>query len=133
MKFTKITLLLCFVPVILTSCLRDLEDGLNKLDQIDGVKWNPAFAAPLMSTRITLGGLLDQTPNNYIVIDGDNLIHVIYRGELVSMEAKDFAAIPPQKFDGTINLNAFQIAELQSTGSTSVDFQTIFRIKNPNT
>lgn len=110
----------------LSGCIRDLEESLDKINRVSNVKWSPEFAVPLVSSKLTLGDILKQTPNAFIRIDSDNLIHIVYRDEVVSLLAKDFAKFNAQKFSGNINLSPMQMSELTTNGSTRINFSTIF-------
>jgi len=125
-------LLVILSSVILVSCIRDLEESLDKINRVNRVTISPEFAAPLVSSRLTLADILKQTPTSFVEIDDENLIHIVYRGELISLEAKDFAALSDQKFSGAISLNAIQIADLTTNGSTTFSFSTIFNFGIPD-
>lgn len=116
------------IPFVLgiTSCLSDLEEPLKKFENVKGAEWNPSVAAPIVSSRLTLADILDQTSNSYILVDDDDLLHLIYNGDLLSLEANQVISIPDQKFDGSIKLFPFQILDLQNNGTTSLNFSTVF-------
>lgn len=110
----------------LSGCLRDIEESIDKINGVNKVRWEPAFAAPIIKTRLTINDFLNQTSVAFIEVDPDNLIHVVYRGELVSLEANQVAKFPAKHFTGDINLLPFHINELNTNGSTEVNFSTIF-------
>ncbi len=117
----------------LSGCLSSIEESFDKIEGINKIQWEPTFAAPLIKTRLTISDFLKQTSTAFIEVDPDNLIHVIYRGELASLKAKDFVSIPKQHFEGAIALLPFHITQLNTNGSTNVNFSTIFNFGIANT
>ncbi len=125
-------LFLLLSSILIVSCIRDLDESLDKINRVNRVTISPEFAAPLVSSRLTLADILKQTPTSFVKIDDQNLIHIVYRGELISLEAKDFASLSDQNFTGAISLNAVQIADLTANGSTQFSFSTIFNFGIPD-
>ncbi|MFT5513457.1 MAG: hypothetical protein ACI8SE_001865, partial [Bacteroidia bacterium] len=93
---------------------------------VDKIQWDPTIAVPLVNTRVTIHDFIKQNSTAFIEIDQDNLIHIVYRDELASLKASDFIKIPLQHYDGSFGLLQFHINELNNTGTTEVDFTTIF-------
>lgn len=110
----------------LSSCIRDIEESINKIENVNQVQWDPTFAAPLVKTRLTVNDFLKETSSAFIEVDENNLIHVVYQGDLVSLRAKDFVSIPTQHFTGDFGLLPFHITELNNNGTTTVDFSAVF-------
>lgn len=125
-KYTHLFIFLSTALILfLAACIRDIDDTITKLEKIKSVKWNPEFAAPLVSSRLTLNDLIQQAPGSFIEVDDEDLIHIVYRSELLSLKAKDFASIPDEKFDGTITLHPLQILQFQNTGVLNIQFPTV--------
>lgn len=109
-----------------SGCIRDIEESFNKISDVKQVEWDPTIAAPIVKTRLTIEDFLNQTSTAFLEIDDDNLIHVVYRGELGSIKASQLAGIPPQNFNGSFGLTQFHINELNNNGSVTINASTIF-------
>jgi hypothetical protein len=123
--FRNLTLV-TLVSLLLVSCIRDLEETIDKLNKINRAKFNPEFAGPLLYSRLTIADMIDESPTNFLEIDDENLIHIVYRGELISLEAKDFAAFSTQKLNTAVTLSTTQINELITNGSAKITYSTVF-------
>ncbi len=127
----KRLLLFGFAAVMLFfSC--NLDESLDKLESVNKVQWDPTIAAPLIDTRLTISDFLDRASSAFIEVDDENLIHVVYRGDLASLKAKQIAGIPTQNFNGQFGLLQFHVDQFNNTGSTTVEFSTIFNFGPDN-
>lgn len=115
-----------FASLLLSSCLKDLEDTFKTIKSVDQVQWDPTIAAPLVNTRLTVSDFLSDTTSAFIEIDPDNLIHVVYRGDLTSLDARDFVRIPKQSFDGSFSLPSGLISQFETNGTLDFSFNSIF-------
>ena len=125
-------LLLVSCSLFLTSCLSSIEETFDKIEGVNSVQWDPTFAGPLVKTRLTIADFLDQTSTAFIEVDQDQLIHIVYQGELASLKAKDILSIPAQHFEGDFGLLPFHITQLTNTGSTNLSFSTILNFGPQN-
>jgi hypothetical protein len=114
------------VTMIFSGCIRDIEETFKTIGDVDQIQWDPTIAVPLINTRITISDFLKESSSAFIEFDEDNLIHVVYRDELVSLKAKQVVNIPEQHFDGSFGLLQFHINDFNTNGSTQVNFSTIF-------
>ncbi len=70
-------------------------------DMIAGVKASPSVAVPLLHGSLKMQDLLAQTESQYVEVDPDNLIHLIYSDTLYSTSIRDHFLLPElsaQKF-----------------------------------
>ncbi|MCB9261893.1 MAG: hypothetical protein H6607_05920 [Flavobacteriales bacterium] len=122
----RVVSIIFLASLLFSSCLKDLEESLDNISNVNQVSVDPAFAAPLIKTRVTIADFLKQLPNTYVQVDDQNLIHLHYRGDLGSLKAKEIVSIPAQHYTGSLNLLPVHVAELTTTGSTNFQFNTIF-------
>merc|ERR1711879_588080 len=125
MRLSKLLLFIIGVTTF-SSCIKDIKETFKTIESVEQVQWDPTIAVPLVNTRVTINDFFNQTSSAFIEVDQDNLIHVVYRDELASLKANQVIRIPLQHFDGSFGLLQFHINQLNSTGSTTVDFTTIF-------
>jgi hypothetical protein len=105
------------VALTLASCIKDRFD-LNKLTSSE---WNPTFAVPLINSKMGVYDILAASDSSeLVVIDQSGLIALVYRGELISYEAKDIVALPNQEEVTQLTLNASQSTTLTTVGSVTV-------------
>jgi hypothetical protein len=125
MKNTSIFLVVISLLLFSSSCIRDIEESLQRIENIDGVRMNPTYALPLIDSKVTLANILKNDANSFISIDDENLIHVIYRSKLASLRARDLVSLKDEKFSATFSLNSLQVAEMNANGSTTMNVSTV--------
>lgn len=93
--------------IFLSSCIKDEYKIQNP--QITG--WDPNFAAPILSTQLTLWNLLNDVDSNFLHVDDNNFITLTYSKVLFSEVASNVVSIPNQVFNfNTSFTNPGQIA-----------------------
>mgnify|MGYP000132636740 CR=1 FL=1 len=118
---------------LFSGCIRDIEESFKTIQSVNQVQWDPTIAAPLVNTRLTINDFLNESSSGFIEVDKDNLIHVIYRGDLASLAAKDLVRIPRQEFDGSFTLLPIFITQFETSGSIDLNFTSIFDFDVPGT
>jgi len=112
----SILLLLGFSIGIGCSRLNDLS---KDLEDVKGVKWSPEFALPLVNSTLELSDLISTVGTEFIDVDDQRLIHLIYRGDLLSLRADKLLAIDDQRLSSNISFNSAEIAEFSTNDSVS--------------
>lgn len=81
--------------VVFTACEKDLFNP----DKINKEGWNPSFALPLTSSKLTIKDLIPQnsTTDEFIVTDSTSgAISLTYKGDIFHIRASDVVKIPDQ-------------------------------------
>lgn len=115
-------LVLAGITLSLTSCLKDAKELGDKISKINGVKWDPDIALPLVNTTLTLDDVIKSTKSTYIKTESDGGIMIAYRGELFSQSAEEFVEIDNQSFSKELTLSPSQQTYLSNNGSISLQF-----------
>lgn len=106
-------LLACLLPAILIhSCDYSYLDGI---EDIQDYTYSPVVAIPLVSSSISIDDIMDVSDISWIELDEDNLITMVYKGQIFSVEAKNVFSIPNQ----SQNLSISNITPAAS-GSTTL-------------
>lgn len=119
--FLKWLCLLC-IPVVLTSCLKDARELGEKISKVNGAKWDPDIALPLVNTTLTLEDVIKTTNSSFIKTEPDGGIMIAYRGELFSQSAEQFVDIDNQSFSVDLTLSPSQQTYFNNNGSISLQF-----------
>lgn len=107
------------VSLLLTSCFKDDYN----FDNISLENYNPAVAAPIVNTRLTLHDLVESTLNSdssIISIDEDSLLWVTYSSRLFQMGMSDLFSISDQNINESFTMDEFTIADLNENVSVTM-------------
>lgn len=101
--------------IVFTACEKDLfnPDKINK----DG--WNPTFAIPLTSSKLTIKDLIPQnsTTGDFIVTDSTSgAISLTYKGDIFNITASEVVNIPDQVQQTNVT---FDLDSIPATGIES--------------
>lgn len=120
-KFIGIFTLL-FMMIGANSCMKDVDELIDKINRTNGAILDAEIALPLINTRLTLDDVIEQNASAYIKKDKDELLMLAYRGEIFSQSAEQFVEIENQTFESILTLSPSQQAFLASNGSITLQF-----------
>lgn len=107
------------VTLLLTSCFKDDYN----FDNLDLENYNPAVAAPIVNTRLTLHDLIEETissDSSIISIDEDSLLWVTYSSKLFQMGMSDLFSIDDQVISESFTMTEFTISDLNEDVSVTM-------------
>ncbi len=107
------------VTLLLTSCFKDDYN----FDNLDLENYNPAVAAPIVNTRLTLHDLVEETINSdssIISIDEDSLLWVTYSSRLFQMGMSDLFSISDQNINESFTMDEFTISDINENVSVTM-------------
>lgn len=115
----KITLTLASFALIMSSCMK--ED--YTWDNINIDNYNPAVAAPIVNTKLTLHDLVEDEINSdssIISMDADSLLWVTYSSDLFRMGLSDLFTIPDQNINQSFTMETFSITNINQNVSVTM-------------
>ena len=114
----KFAVVLSVLILTIHSCMKDDY----KWDNISLENYNPAVAAPIVKTRITLHDLVKnylESDSSVLSVDPDSLLWVTYSSNLFKMELVDMFSISDQKITESFQVEPFTITNInQNVGVT---------------
>ena len=114
----KFAVVLSTIVVALSSCMKDDYNW----DNVNLENYNPAVAAPIVKTRLTLHDLVKDyldTDTSILSIDADSLLWVTYSSSLFRMGLVDMFSISDQNITESFQVEPFTITDInQSVGVT---------------
>ena len=118
----RLITIILLLPLIWASCvIEEIVDFTDKASNISEVRWNPAIAIPLVYSNVELGDVIRDTGDfKELRIYPDGLLSLFYEDQYQSKSAEEVVMIDNQLFSETINFNALQLQQLNSSGSVSV-------------
>ena len=113
--------------LLLGSCVSEITDAVEKISNIDAVKWNPTIALPLIYSRLGLQDLLDEVnTDEYLRLGSDGSMSLVYSGTYRSEKAEDVFRIGDQSFSKSFSFSASELALLNASGSLTLNYmQTV--------
>ncbi len=125
----NLIVLFSVISIIVSSCMKDDYDFKNiSLDN-----YNPAIAAPLVNTRLTLHDLIEDQLNSdtsIISIDEDSLLWVTYSSKLFQMGVSDLFEISNQNISESFVMDEFTITDINQNVSVSMG-KVVSNLSNP--
>tara|TARA_Y100000385_G_scaffold199214_1_gene206299 strand:+ start:5062 stop:6687 length:1626 start_codon:yes stop_codon:yes gene_type:complete len=122
MKKTSSTILFLLI-ILISSCVKDITETLDKASKVNQVRWNPKIAIPLVYSDLSFRDLLDGTnANQYIRIDDDSLVNLVYEDDYTSDYAEDVLNLETQSYGETFTFNSTQLEVLNTVGEVTVNF-----------
>ena len=98
MKKTSSTILFLLIFLI-SSCVKDITETLDKASKVSQVRWNPKIALPLLYSDLNFRDLLDETnAKQYIRIDDDSLVSLVYEDNYNSDYAENVLKLETQSY-----------------------------------
>ena len=115
-------ILLVLVAVLsLSSCVNEILDTADKVQNFDEVQWNPTIAAPLVYSKLTLKSLLNEAGDlEFLRIEPDGGMTLVYANEYQSQTAEEVITLDDQSYSETFNLTSAELALLNTNGSVTV-------------
>lgn len=105
------------------SCIKDLTETADKIQNIDGIQWNPTIAVPLVYSRLKLEDLLKQgVVDQYLRVESDGSTTLVYSDMYESEGAENILRLDDQNFSETFALTPAQVSTLNTEGEVSVLF-----------
>ncbi|MBR9860885.1 hypothetical protein GYB22_09080 [bacterium] len=115
--------LFLLLVIFLSACVKDILDTVDKASKIDGVKWNPTLAVPLVYADLGMDDVVKKTGDlKFVKKEDDRSITLVYSSSLFSLRATDVFQLPDQVYSNSFNLNASDLLALNNTDSVRVKF-----------
>lgn len=115
----KLLLAISAISVAVSSCTKDDYNFQNvSLDN-----YNPAVAAPIVDTRLTLHDLIEDeldSDSSIISIDEDSLLWVTYSSKLFQMGISDLFSISDQNINQSFTMDEFTISDINENVSVTM-------------
>jgi hypothetical protein len=122
MKKTSSTILFLLIFLI-SSCVKDITETLDKASKVSQVRWNPKIALPLVYSDLNFRDLLDETnAKQYIRIDDDSLVSLVYEDNYNSDYAENVLKLETQSYGEIFTFNSTQLEALNNLGEVTVNF-----------
>lgn len=111
------------IGLLLTSCIKDIHDTIDRISKTSEVEWTPEIALPLINSEMGIEHLV-QLKGDLVEhrVESDGSITLVYESKLFSLRADEVFILPDQNYTENIILNAAQLALLNAG---SVDIQII--------
>jgi len=102
-----------------SSCVD--QDLVKDLEDIKAARWAPEIAVPLVNSELSMADLIDEANSEYISVDDEQLIHLIYRGSVISIEGEDVIYTRNQSIANVLTFNPSEIFEFNLSDSVVVE------------
>ncbi len=115
----RILIALLVVSISMLSCMKDDYDFSN----VNLEEYNPAVAAPIVNTRLTLHDLIEDElskDSSIISIDEDSLLWVTYSSRLFQMGISDLFSISDQNINQAFKMDEFTITDINENVSVTM-------------
>lgn len=115
----KFTIALASISIIVASCMKEDYDW----DNVSLKNYNPAVAAPIVNTRLTLHDLVEDyldSDSSILSIDEDSLLWVTYSSSLFKMGLSDMFSISDQNINQSFTMDAFTITDINQNVSVTM-------------
>ena len=110
--------------IFLSSCIKDLQDTINKVSKTSTLNWSPEIAIPLLYTDLGVDDIVE-IKDDLIEhrVENDKSITLIYESTLFSLRAEDAFILPNQSHNENYSLSAAEASALAANGS--IDLQIV--------
>lgn len=118
-RMKKLAIILLAVVAIVTSCMKEDYNWEN----INLENYNPAVAAPIVNTRLTLHDLIKDVlddDSSVISMDEDSLLWITYSSDLFKMTLSDMFSIDDQNISQSFTMAPFEIADINQNASITL-------------
>ena len=103
--------------------MKDITETLDKASKVNQVRWNPKIALPLVYSDLNFRDLLDETnAKQYIRIDDDSLVSLVYEDNYNSDYAENVLKLETQSYGEIFTFNSTQLEALNNLGEVTVNF-----------
>ncbi len=100
MSVAKVATISLLLTIVFAGCDYSYIDGI---EQIEEYTYKPVFAVPLIDSKIGIGDLIDLDDLSVIEVDQNELISLVYAGNIFSAKASEIFTVPKQDQIITIN------------------------------
>ncbi|MGB1037569.1 MAG: hypothetical protein ACPGYY_02905 [Bacteroidia bacterium] len=130
----KKSVLILGMTLVLSSCISDLRETVDKAQNVKGIEWNPTIAAPLIHSRLSLRDLLDEVGEvEFLKVDDEGGMTLVYSDGYKSKTAEEVLVLQDQQYSETFTLTPTQLSELNTNGTLVVTFdRSLDYILGPN-
>lgn len=118
-KLLRSWVLIAISSMVMSSCLN--KDRLKDLEDIKGVRWEPDLAVPLVNSELTMEDLIDEADSEYINVDNEQLIHLIYRGTVLSIEGEDVIYTRNQEIQNVLTFTPPEVLAFNMDDSVVIE------------
>jgi hypothetical protein len=81
------------ITLCVVACVKQYD--INRLAKTD---YSPLLAAPLVKSSMTISDLLKHDKDGMLQVGSDNLLTLVYKGRLLTLQASDFISFPNQTY-----------------------------------
>ena len=108
--------------ILLSSCVKEILDTVDKVEKTSAVTWNPTLAVPLVYSTLGMKDILKTTEDLDLVrVESDGGVTIVYSDVIFSKTAEEAISLPDQSFSETIILTPTQASILDNTGSLTIN------------
>ncbi len=124
LKITKqLFALLLTLGILSSGCIKD-EDF--NYDKVAATNWDPDIAIPLINSSLGINDLTGFSNSTIVDIDSNNLVHLLYQGNVYSVYGYQFMPMLSQSNIQIFNLNQTDSANLYQSGTVTRTYSIIF-------
>lgn len=124
-----LALVVLIIGAIAYSCDKEYLDPEGYPD----LEVSPVWALPIINTNVTLEDLLDKFDQNNLFPSGDdNLLYLVYRGNVFSQTAAEAFQIPNQNYSQNITGITIPAGHFNTEDSISFTYSQIISFNAPN-
>lgn len=127
MKKLNATYLLLLIGIALISgCIKEVTDTIDKASKIDRVRWDPSLAVPLVYSDLNFSDFIDGTNiQQYLQVANDGQVSLVYEDKYTSEKAEDVFDLLPQNYGETFTFTGSQLAALNALGEVTVSYTRV--------
>lgn len=111
---------IAMVLLILSGCVKDITDTIDKINRTNKIKWDPEIAVPLVYSH--LKPFEEARDYDFIHLMPDGTVALYYNDTIYSKTAEEAIVLDNQSFSEVIELNSAQLALLSSNGELVLNF-----------
>ena len=100
-KPTIVESILIVFAVIFSSLFYSCDHSYLDIDDIEDYTYSPVVAFPLIYSSLTMDDIIEAYESTSVEVDDDNLVILVYRGQVYSLEASELFAINNQSSDAS--------------------------------
>ena len=111
------------LTLLLSSCVNEILDAVDRVEKTKGIAWNPSIALPLVYSNVSLRDFIDEVKGlSFLKIEDDGGLTIVYENEYQSKTAEEMISLPDQAYAKSYTLSATEISDLNTNGSLILNF-----------